>query len=291
MSATPTDAAVRPRVVSGPGMDHVSLPTPPRRYVRLSGARFAAVTEADAVRGIIDAATSMTGHWTITANLDHLRRYKRDPIAKELMDRADLVVADGMPLIWASRLVGTSLPERVTGSNMIWSISEAARSRRQSVYLLGGDPGVAERAAQILVERYEGLDIAGTLCPPIGFEKDVYELDRILREITEAAPQIVFVALGFPKQDLLIKRLRRAFPGASYIGVGISLSYITGEVPRAPGWTHTLGLEWLYRLLREPRRLVRRYLLDGVPFALRLLASAICHRFHAGSRWGWDTDA
>lgn len=292
MSVSAPTTAARPLEVDDPASARVSPPTaPPTRYLRLTGARFAAVTEADAVRRIVDAATTTRGHWTITANLDHLRRYRQEPVAKELIDDADLVVADGMPLIWASRLVGASLPERVTGSNMIWSISEAARSRRQSVFLLGGNPGVAERAAEILVERYDGLDIAGTMCPPLGFEHDAQELERIQRRIAKTAPQIVFVALGFPKQDLLIKRLRQVLPHASYIGVGISLSYITGEVPRAPSWTHTLGLEWLYRLLREPRRLVRRYLLEGVPFAVRLLGSAICHRVRTSSRWGWDIDS
>jgi N-acetylglucosaminyldiphosphoundecaprenol N-acetyl-beta-D-mannosaminyltransferase len=240
---------------------------------------------------IVDAAETKQGHWTITANLDHLRRYRKEPLAKELVDDADLVVADGMPLIWASRLVGGALPERVTGSNMIWSISEAACARRQSVFLLGGDPGVAERAAGILLRRYDGLDVTDTLCPPPGFESDINELERIQRRIVDASPEIIFVALGFPKQDLLIRRLRQVLPTASYVGVGISLSYMTGEVPRAPRWTHALGLEWLYRLAREPRRLARRYLVKGLPFAIRLLCSAAFHRVRAGSLlWGVDAN-
>ena len=232
------------------------------------------------------------GHWTITANLDHLRRYRQESIAKELIDEADLVVADGMPLIWASRLAGASLPERVAGSNIIWSISEAASNCQQSIFLLGGDPGIAERAAEVLLERYDGLEIAGFLCPPMGFEKDAEELDRIEDQITRVAPQIVFVGLGFPKQDLLIRRLRGALPGASFIGVGISLSFVVGEVRRAPSWTHRLGLEWFYRMWQEPGRLVRRYLVEGVPFAFLLLTSAVCHRIKrsTGAHWGWDDD-
>jgi N-acetylglucosaminyldiphosphoundecaprenol N-acetyl-beta-D-mannosaminyltransferase len=262
----------------------------PARHTLLKGARFAAITEDDAVRTIVDAATTNHGHWTVTANLDHLRRYLREPLARELIDGADLVVADGMPLIWASRLVGALLPERVTGSNMIWSISEAARARGQSVFLLGGEPGVADRAADVLTERYRGLRIAGTLCPPPGFETDPDELERIQDQIVTATPQIIFVALGFPKQDLLIRYLRPALPQASYIGVGISLSYITGEVPRAPAWMHTTGLEWLYRLVREPKRLARRYLFDGFPFAIRLLMSATFHRVYSDALWGSETD-
>jgi N-acetylglucosaminyldiphosphoundecaprenol N-acetyl-beta-D-mannosaminyltransferase len=196
-----------------------------------------------------------------------------------LIDDADLVVADGMPLIWASRLAGEPLPGRVSGSSMVWSICEAASARGQSVFLLGGDPGVAERAADVFRDRYPRLEIAGTTCPPVGFESDEQELSRIEHEVTEAAPRIVFVALGFPKQDLLIRILRDSLPHTSFLGVGISLSYATGDVSRAPGWICGLGLEWAYRLSQEPtRRLARRYLIDGLPFALRLTISAARYR-------------
>lgn len=258
--------------------------------MRLMGAPMGVVTEANAVQSIVDAAVAGRGHWTITANLDHLRRYRRDPVQKGLIDEADLVVADGMPLIWASRLAGEPLPERVSGSSMVWSICEAASARRLSVFLLGGDPGVAARAAEIFRDRYPGLEIAGTACPPVGFENDDQQLDRIQRQVTEAAPRIVFVALGFPKQDLLIRMLRGSLPRASFLGVGISLSYATGDVSRAPGWICGLGLEWAYRLSQEPtRRLARRYLLHGLPFGLRLMASAARHRVRRGGTgavWG-----
>jgi N-acetylglucosaminyldiphosphoundecaprenol N-acetyl-beta-D-mannosaminyltransferase len=251
----------------------------PARMTRLMGAPMGVVTEADAVRAIMDAAAAGSGHWTITANLDHIRRYQHYPIQRDLIDSADLVVADGMPLIWASRLAGEPLPERVSGSSMVWSICEAASARRQSVFLLGGDPGVAERAAQVFQDRYPGLEIAGTACPPVGFEGDTEELRRIRRQIVEASPEIVFVALGFPKQDLLIRALRPSLPGASFLGVGISLSYATGDLSRPPAWVCNLGLEWAYRLRQEPtRRLVRRYVVDGLPFAVRLVVSAARHR-------------
>lgn len=262
-------------------------------HVRIMGARIAAVTEAEAVRTIVDAAIAKRGHWTITTNLDHLRRYQREPVARELIDEADLILADGMPLVWASRLAGMALPERIAGSNMIWSISEAASHQNASIFLLGGDPGVADRAARVLLEHYAGLEVVGTLCPPLGFETDEQELDRIQRQVTKAAPHIVFVGLPFPKQELLIRRLRTLMPHASFIGVGKSFSFVAGEVSRAPRWTQRLGLEWLHRLLQEPRRLARRYLVQGVPFALWLLTSAVWHRVHARSsatRWGRELE-
>jgi N-acetylglucosaminyldiphosphoundecaprenol N-acetyl-beta-D-mannosaminyltransferase len=257
----------------------------PARHMRMMGAPMGVVTEADAVKAIVDAADAGTGHWTITANLDHLRRYHRDPVQKGLIDEADLVVADGMPLIWASRLAGEPLPERVSGSSMVWSICEAASARHQSVYLLGGDPGVAERAAKVFQDRYHGLEIAGTYCPPVGFESDELELERIRRQVVEASPRIVFVALGFPKQDLLIRALRGYLPTACFLGVGISLSYATRDLSRPPAWICNFGMEWAYRLRQEPtRRLVRRYIVDGLPFAVRLTMSASRHRGRRGHR-------
>jgi len=258
--------------------------------MRLMGAPMAVVTETEAVLSILDAAQAGMGNWTITANVDHLRRYHRDPAQRDLIDEADLVVADGMPLVWASRLAGEPLPERVSGSSMVWSICEAASARGLSVFLLGGELGVAQRAAGVFRERYPGLRIAGTMCPPVGFEHDPRELERIRLQVCEAAPSIVFVAMGFPKQDLLIRTMRGYLPGASFMGVGISLSYAAGDLSRPPGWICQLGLEWAYRLWQEPtRRLVRRYIVDGAPFALRLLTSATRHR--AGRRspgvdWG-----
>jgi N-acetylglucosaminyldiphosphoundecaprenol N-acetyl-beta-D-mannosaminyltransferase len=263
----------------------------PRR-MRLMSAPMDVVTEASAVKTIVAAAESGRGHWTITANLDHLRRYQCNVLDRGLIDDADLVVADGMPLIWASRLAGRPLPERVSGSSMIWSICEVASLRRQSVFLLGGDPGVAARAARIFRDAFPALEIAGTACPLVGFENDEQELDRIRKQVVGAAPEIVFVALGFPKQDVLIQILRGSLPRASFLGVGISLSYVTGDLSRAPEWVCALGLEWAHRLSQEPtRRLARRYLVHGLPFAVRLLSSAVRHRMRAeplDASWGPD---
>jgi|ERR1700722_8655642 len=272
-----------------PGSVTDDRPTGPIRHMRLMGAPMGIVTEADAVQAIIAAAEARLGHWTITANLDHLRRYRCESLAKTLIDTADLVVADGMPLIWASRIAGQSLPERVSGSNMVWAICKSASARKQSVYLLGGEPGIADRAAQIFRAAYPDLNIVGTSCPRVGFENDERELERIRHDLAIVEPQIVFVALGFPKQDLLIASLRSSMPHTSFLGVGISLSYVTGDLSRAPTWICDLGLEWAYRLSQEPtRRLARRYLVNGLPFGMRLILSAASHRLHRPRRGAPD---
>lgn len=270
--------AVLPATLPEPETD-TKRPDAQEGSVRLMEAPIAAVTEAEAVAMIVDAAAAGAGHWTITANLQHIRGYHRDPAVKALVDEADLVVADGMPLIWASRLAGEPLPERVAGSSMVWPICQAAKERGLSIFLLGGDPGVADRAADVFQRRYPGLKIVGTACPPVGFEDDEVELERIREQLIAAQPQIVFVALGFPKQDLLIRSLRQTLPAASLVGVGIGLSYATGDAARAPDWVCNLCLEWAYRLWHEPRSdLARRYLIDGVPFGMRLMIFSALHR-------------
>lgn len=253
--------------------------------VSLMGATFWGVTEAEVVDHVIDSAREQNGSWVITANLDHLRRYVREPAPRRLMNEASLVCADGAPLVWASRLQGgVALPERVAGSSMVWSVCQKAAEQDVPLFLLGGEPGVAGAAERVLVQRYPGLRVVGTLCPEIGFERSPETLQAIERAVTEANPGVVLVALGFPKQDLLIERLRTVYPAASYIGVGISLGFIAGQVKRAPVVLQRAGLEWVHRLVQEPARLGRRYLLEGIPFAVRLFASCAKNRLRNSTR-------
>lgn len=279
-----------------PRADSSDSPALSPRITRIMGAPIAAVSQAAAVDAIITSAVAKTGYWTITANLAHLRRYHRDPDAARLIDGADLTVADGAPLILASRIAGTPLPERVPGSDLIWALGEACAREGLAVFLLGGEAGVADDAAQVLVDRYHGLSICGTSCPAHGFDRDERALGRVEREVIDASPDLVLVALGFPKQDVVIERLRCALPGTSFIGIGIGLSFVTGDVPRAAPWAQALGLEWLHRLIQEPRRLARRYLIEGIPFAAHLFVSAAVFRLRATVQNAprsrlWGTDA
>jgi N-acetylglucosaminyldiphosphoundecaprenol N-acetyl-beta-D-mannosaminyltransferase len=253
-------------------MSSAAPETPPS--VELCGVDVHALTEAQCVEFVMAALDAGRGGWVVTPNLDHLRRLVRERDFYELCARADLRVADGMPLLWASKLQRTPLPERVAGSNLIWSVSRAAAERGRSVYLLGGDEGAAERAAQVLVERFGKLHIAGLHRPPFGFERDAAQMQRIVDELERAQPDLVLVALGSPKQERLIDELRAKFPRVWWLGIGISFSFVAGMVKRAPPWVQRLGLEWVHRLAQEPRRLFRRYLVDGLPFAARLLLSS-----------------
>jgi N-acetylglucosaminyldiphosphoundecaprenol N-acetyl-beta-D-mannosaminyltransferase len=133
------------------------------------------------------------------------------------------------------------------------------------------------------MRRFPKLKIAGVFSPVFGFERDAGALEEIRQRLRSAAPDVVYVALGSPKQENLIVNLRQDLPGTWWLGVGISLSFITGDVQRAPVWIQRIGLEWVHRLVQEPRRLFRRYIIDGIPFAIRLFASSFAARV-AGRR-------
>ncbi|HZM01364.1 MAG TPA: WecB/TagA/CpsF family glycosyltransferase, partial [Planctomycetota bacterium] len=239
--------------------------------VELEGVRLHALREAECVERVMALLSLRRGGWIASPNLDQLRLLARDPDLRRLYARADLVVADGMPLVWACRLQRTPLPSRVAGSDLIWSLSAAAAARGFSAYLLGGDPGTAEEAAARLVAASPALRVAGTACPQPGFERRDEAVAELCRRLVEAAPDLVYVALGAPKQELLIDRIRGALPAAWWIGVGASFTFVAGRVPRAPVWVRRLGLEWGHRLAHEPRRLARRYLVDDLPFGAGLL--------------------
>jgi N-acetylglucosaminyldiphosphoundecaprenol N-acetyl-beta-D-mannosaminyltransferase len=254
----------------GPGRPKAQrLPT-----VELRGVRVHAVSEADAIRHILTEIEAARGGMVVTPNLDHLHRCLHDIAFAAIVSEAELVLADGMPLVWAARLQGTPLPQRVAGSNLITSLSEAAATAGRSVFLLGGSPGTAEGAASVLSAKFPNLRVAGTLCPPVGFENDAANMAEIVQALAAAKPDIVFVALGSPKQERLIVKLRPLLPQAWWLGVGISFSFLCGDVRRAPLWMQKTGLEWLHRLVQEPRRLFRRYVVVGIPFAFSLLGKA-----------------
>ncbi len=241
------------------------------------------VDEAAAVQHILAALGKGQGGWVLTTNLDTLRRHALDAAFRLMVSGATLVVADGMPLVWASRLQGSPLPARVAGSNLISSLSAAAAQSGRSVFLLGGDPGTADEAAAVLRSRSPSLRVAGTWCPPFGFEHDPAQLMAIQQAVQGAAPDIIYVALNCPKQEWLISQLKGTMPSAWWLGLGYSFSFLARRTARAPRWIQQAGLEWLHRLVQEPRRLARRYLVEGLPFALYMLSQALLVRMRKSS--------
>ncbi|MFF5206588.1 WecB/TagA/CpsF family glycosyltransferase [Streptosporangium sp. NPDC000396] len=249
-----------------------------RRRVQVAGLSIDPMTEGEVVDHVIAALKRGEGGHLVTPNVDIGWAAARDPEARRIIEGADLVVADGMPLVWAAKLLGTPIPARVTGADLIWSLSEAAAFYRYPIYLLGAPPGVARQAAGRLTGCHPGLIVAGTDAPPYGFEVTSEGYAKVRDAVVAAAPRLVFVGLGFPKQDRLIAELRKDLPATWFVGCGSAIAFAAGAVRRAPLWMRRAGLEWLFRLLNEPGRLARRYLLHDLPFALWLLTACLFRR-------------
>jgi len=262
------------RLITDDAPNSARSSTPYLPVIELHGVRLHSVTESQTIERVLRGLDAGRGGVVMTPNLDHLRRCVRDLSFCAMLDEADLVIADGMPLVWASRLQGTPLPQRVAGSDLISTLSGAAAERGRSVFLLGGMPGTAQAAAAVLKRQYPTLNVTGHHCPPVGFENDHAEMAAMIAALAKAQPDIVYVALGSPKQERLIAMLRLVLPGAWWLGVGMSFSFLAGDVRRAPPWMRQAGLEWIHRLGQEPRRLFKRYIFFGIPFAGKLLAES-----------------
>ena len=202
--------------------------------------------------------------YIVTPNVDHIIKLQKDEEFADIYRKANLVLADGMPLLWASKYLGTPLKERVTGSDLLPELCKLSAQRGYKVFLLGGRPGAAERAGKILSEKFKGLNIVGTYCPPFGFEHSQDENRKIIHIIKEVGPDIVFVGLGAPKQEKWIYSNKELYKAKISIGVGVSFEFIAGMVKRAPIWLQRIGMEWFWRLIMEPKRLWKRYLKDDM---------------------------
>ncbi len=206
------------------------------------------------------------GHQVVTINVDFIVNALRDPQLLSILRDASLATADGMPLVWGARLLGVPLKERVAGADLVPALAERAAQKGYSIYLLGAGPGVADRAARILQQRYPGLKIAGVYSPPFhpGLETEA----SVLEMIRASRPDILMVALGNPKQEKWIQRYGAQLGVPVMMGVGGSLDFIAGVTKRAPQWMQSSGLEWVWRLAQEPRRLWRRYVVGLAVFGV-----------------------
>ena len=248
------------------------LPAPELALV--GGLPLARLDLAQVIDHVFDALARGRGGWLVTANVDFVQRAQRDAAIRALYGGADLMVADGAPLVWAAALAGTPVPERVAGSDLVWHLAKRAASTGHSLYLLGGEGDAGPRAAEELMRRYPRLRIAGVSSPWLSSPPTEEELAPVVEEVASTRPDLIYSAMGSPKQEFVIQALRPRLPSTWMMGCGISLSFIAGDVVRAPVWMQRSGLEWLHRLCQEPGRLARRYLVDNLPFTLRLLLAA-----------------
>jgi N-acetylglucosaminyldiphosphoundecaprenol N-acetyl-beta-D-mannosaminyltransferase len=235
--------------------------------VNIAGAQVDRYSFQEAVRRIIEhASAGGPPAYVVTPNAHHVSLLRDSAHFRMVYDGAWLALADGVPLVWASRLLGTPLPERVSGSDLFPAICKAVAGTGLRVFLLGGRPGAAEEAARVLQERYPGLLVAGFDCPPLGFDKDPEQSRRALDAVRAARPDILFVALGAPKQENWMYENRERAGVPVSIGVGASFDIVAGMFRRAPKWVRKAGLEWLFRTAEEPGRLWKRYALTNPRF-------------------------
>jgi N-acetylglucosaminyldiphosphoundecaprenol N-acetyl-beta-D-mannosaminyltransferase len=213
---------------------------------------------ADVRRAMLSGAAPQ---YYVTANVDFCRQASRDPWLRDFIFHADRVFCDGLPLVWLSKFLGAPLPERVAGSDMVPKLLELCASVDRSVFWFGSDPVTLERAAKVAVERFPGLSIAGFESPPMG-DVDSWDHEATAERIKAAAPDLLLVALGCPKQERWIARHYRDLGVPLSIGIGASLDFIAGKQVRAPRWMRRVGLEWFWRAARSPRRLAGRYAKD-----------------------------
>jgi N-acetylglucosaminyldiphosphoundecaprenol N-acetyl-beta-D-mannosaminyltransferase len=247
--------------------------------IDVEGFQFLDLSERQFAELVVSERKQGRGGWAITPNCDILRQAHADAKLRALFHGADAIVADGMPIIWASRIQGTPLRGgRVCGSDLIYSIPALCAQAGLSIYLLGGVNGSGERTAEILTAKNPGLNIAGMYSPPFGFEKHPEQYDQMRTLIQAAKPDVIFVALSVPKSERLIQEIRASAPDAWWIGVGASFDFVSGSLARAPGLMQRIGLEWLYRMTQDPQRLIARYLRDGLPYAALMFFNAVKRR-------------
>lgn len=200
--------------------------------------------------------------YVVTPNVDHIVRLEKGGILNDVYKNADLILADGKPLIWISKWYKTPIKEKISGSDLFPKLCEMASNKGYRVFFLGAAKGVASKAAQNLKNKYPALIVAGTYSPPFGFESDSNEMDKIKKMIKESKPHILVVGLGCPKQEMFIYRNKDDLNIPISLGLGASLDFEAGVVKRAPAWMSNHGLEWVFRLLKDPKRLAKRYLID-----------------------------
>lgn len=234
--------------------------------IELFGITIDNVSQSEAVARLREFLEDGGRHYVVTPNVDHVVRLQEDSEFREAYRGASLVVADGMPVVWASRLLGKGLKQRITGTDLIPEVCRLAAEGGYSVFFLGGNPGVAEKASENLQRSVPGLKVAGGYAPPFGFEKDPAQDNEAVRRVNEAQPDVLLIALGAPKQEIWIRRNAGRLQFRLALCIGCGLDYPAGVARRAPAWMRRSGLEWLWRIMLEPKRLARRYLVEDMAF-------------------------
>lgn len=245
------------------------MPTNPKatQQIKLFGMTIDSVDMQQAVARVLEWIESGDRQlrYVVTPNVNHAIMFQDHEGLRAAYADASLVIADGMPLVLAARWLGRDLPDRVAGSDLAPAvIAKAGMGRGIRVFLLGGAEGVAERAAAVIDAQFGTSRVVGCYAPPLGFEHDAAECEKILKRVNEATPDLLLIGLGAPKQELWVHRFRRDLRVPAALCIGATIDFIAGNKPRAPDWMRRTGVEWIHRVVTEPRRLAGRYARDGM---------------------------
>jgi N-acetylglucosaminyldiphosphoundecaprenol N-acetyl-beta-D-mannosaminyltransferase len=239
--------------------------------IAILGVPFDNVTTAETIEVIEAMVASREPHYLVTANVDFLVQAQNDVELRRILFDAHLVLCDGTPLVWASRLLGNPLLERVAGADLVPLLIRVAAQKGHRIFFLGATEESAARAVENLKQLHPGLNIAGHYSPPFNKLLEM-DHDEISRRVLEAKPDFLFVSFGCPKQEKWIAMHYRALGVPVSAGVGATIDFLAGSVKRAPVWMRRTGTEWIYRLAQEPRRLFKRYAKDFWVFGWKIFA-------------------
>lgn len=202
--------------------------------------------------------------YVVTPNVDHIVRLEHDEEFQDIYKNAELILTDGKPLLWIANRLKTPIKEKVSGSDLFPKVCEMAAKKHYKMFFLGAKEGVAATAAKNLQKRFPGLEVVKTYSPSFGFEKKPEEMKKIIKMMKETKPDILIVGLGCPKQEKFVYKYAKPLGVPISLCLGASIDFEAGNVKRAPKWMQNAGLEWFYRLVKEPKRMFKRYLVDDL---------------------------
>ena len=228
------------------------------------------ITMNEALDNIEKMIKSKKKSYVVAVNVDVIMKIEQDEELKKITDEADMVLTDGNPLIWISKLKKTPIKEKISGSDLVPKLCELSDRKGYTIFILGGKDGIAKQAKEKLESQYKNIKIVGVYSPKFGFEKDKKELTKINSMINKKKPDLLFVCLGCPKQEKWIYNHISEYDAKVSICAGATVDFLAGNMKRAPKWMSNCGLEWFYRFLQEPKRLFKRYFIDDIKI-LKLL--------------------
>ena len=228
----------------------------------------------EALQAIDELIKKNDSSYVVTPNVDHIVQLETNKELQKVYANASLILTDGKPLLWIAKWYGTPIKEKISGSDLFPLLCKMAAEKGYTMFFLGAAEGVAAKAAENLMKRYKGLQVVGTYSPPYGFENNPKEMNKIKAMIKKVHPHMLIVGLGCPKQEKFMYYHCKELGVPISFGLGASFDFEAGNIKRAPKWMADHGLEWLFRITQDPKRMAKRYLVDD----LKIFSLAIKYR-------------